>query len=141
MRLLAHLPIASRKGSDSVSGFEISSFMLDDLGRLVRSYAEEAVEAGEAGREAALGVVQDLARSNPRWIGLADNIDTWDEEDRFWIGVRGPNFVSEAFAAEYGTDDYPPAPLFRLNDAAARAASFAADQYLHNRFVGGGAIL
>jgi len=116
--------------------------MLDDLGRLVRSYQEEAVNAGRVGREAARDAVSDLAKQHPRWIGLADYIDTWDAEgDRFWVGVRGPQFVSEAFAAEYGTDEYPPAPLLRLNDAAARAASAASSAYLNNRFSNQGGLL
>jgi hypothetical protein len=96
------------------------------------------MEAGRAGQVAAHSAIEDIARSSPRWIGLSDYIDTWDEHDRFWVGIRGPMFVSDAFAAEYGTDEYPPAPLFRLTDAATRAASSAADVVLRNRFANQG---
>lgn len=103
-----------------MSGFEISADMLNTLNHQVGSFIAAAEEASNQAKEAVHSEVLRRANASERWVGLAEHIDTWDENDRFWIGVRGIDFVSEAFAAEYGTDEYPPDPLMRTVDALAR---------------------
>ena len=103
-----------------MSGFEISADMLNTLNHQVGSFIAAAEEASTQAKEAVHSEVLRRANASERWVGLAEHIDTWDENDRFWIGVRGIEFVSEAFAAEYGTEEYPPDPLMRTVDALAR---------------------
>lgn len=116
-----------------MAGFEISSSMLNGLEDLIEDYGVAISEAEELAKNYLLDATQRAAEADPRWVRLADYIDTWDENDRFWIGIREPQYVSEAFAAEYGTADYPPAPILRTLDAAAREASLNATSYLDVR--------
>jgi phosphoribosylaminoimidazole-succinocarboxamide synthase len=116
-----------------MAGFEISADLIRALEAKVMEYGEAANEAYGIARETVKSEVMRRAQASPRWVKVADEIDTWDENDRFWVGVRSPEFVSEAFAAEYGTDEYPPEPLLRTLDAAARVASHKANGFLVSR--------
>lgn len=94
--------------------------MLNTLNHQVAGLIYQAENAEGQAKEAVYSEVIRRANASERWVGLADYIDAWDENDRFWIGVRGIEFVSEAFAAEYGTEEYPPDPLMRTVDSLAR---------------------
>jgi hypothetical protein len=116
-----------------VAGFEISADLMRALEARLQEYGEATTEAYGVAREVVQTEVMRRAHASPRWVHVADNIDTWDENDRYWIGVRSPEFVSEAFAAEYGTEGYPPTPLMRTLDSAARLASVQASKFLGGR--------
>lgn len=116
-----------------MAGFEISADLMRALEARLHEYGEAANEAYGIARDVVRTEVMRRAQASPRWAPVADYIDTWDENDRYWIGVRSPEFVSEAFAAEYGTDDYPPDPVMRTLDSAARVASLHVTRYLRGR--------
>lgn len=125
-----------------MAGFEIPADLVRALEAQVLEYGQAAQEAYGIARTTVQTEVMRQAKASPRWVKVADEIDTWDENDRFWVGVRTPEFVSEAFAAEYGTEEYPPDPLVRTLDATARVAAHRADGFLMARLGGraGGAM-
>lgn len=106
---------------------------------------ELRLEMYAAATEEGIDMVQDVVRTetmkraeaSPRWVHVADYIDTWDENDRYWIGVREPQMISVAQAAEYGTDEYPPEPLMRTLDSATRMAYARANYHIAGKFGGG----
>lgn len=102
------------------------AFPADTVSALERRL-QGMIVAGEAARTAVRREVYDeavsRAQTSTRWADLAEHLEVWDENDRFWVGVRSPQFVSEAFAAEYGTEEYPPEPILRQLDGAARLAA------------------
>jgi len=117
-----------------MAGFDITVDFLDMLEQHVTDITEAAQEASAAAQSHLYDAVQQRAAASPRWIGVADNIDTWNDEDgRFWVGVRQPQFVSLAFAAEYGTDEFPPDPILRTLDDVARTASAKASVHMQAR--------
>ena len=110
------------------------------LERRVALFSETSMEAYGVVRDVLFTEVMRRARADPRWVGVADFIDAWDENDRFVVGVRDDEMVSQAFAAEYGTEDYPPSPLLRTMDEAMRMASARATSHIASRIGVGGAI-
>lgn len=114
--------------------FEFSADLLRSLENQLYAYGESAQEAGQLAGEVVKTEVMRRAHASPRWVHVADDIDTWDENDRLLIGVRSPQMISEAQAAEYGTEEYPPDPLMRTLDSAARIAGQRADGMLIGRF-------
>jgi len=99
---------------------------VDDLAMV----ADEAVKVGQ---QHLLQSARERAAQSPAWDGVGERIDTWDEDDRFWIGVRGPSFVSEAYAAEYGTETSRPSPVLRSVNSDAQQASEVASDYVKSR--------
>lgn len=62
------------------------------------------------------------AQSRPEWAGMSDHMDIWTNPNgTVSFGIRTPDFVSEAFAAEYGDREQPPSPLFRETYANAQS--------------------
>jgi hypothetical protein len=114
--------------------------MIRALERRVALFSEASMEAYGVARDVLYTEVMRRANADPRWVGVADYIEAWDENDRFVIGVTNDEMVSQAFAAEYGTEDYPPAPLFRTMDEAIRMASLRATSHLISRVGVGGQI-
>jgi hypothetical protein len=119
-----------------VAGFQIPADLVRALEAQLLEYGQAADEAFGIARTTIQTEVMRRAEASPRWVKVADEIDTWDENDRFWIGIRSSEFVSEAFAAEYGTEDYPPDPLMRTLDQTARVAGLRADGFLMARLGG-----
>jgi hypothetical protein len=68
------------------------------------------------------------ARMDPQWASLADNIEVWSQDGRLIVGVRHQDFVSQAFALEYGDEVRPPTPLFRTLAEDMREAGQVMDQ-------------
>jgi hypothetical protein len=116
-----------------MSGFEISADLYRSLRANVANVVSSVREAEGVVQQHLHDAVQQRAASDPRWIGLADYIDTWDDDGTLWVGVREPAFVSEAFAAEYGTSGYPPAPILRTLDSETRRAAAKAAVHLSSR--------
>lgn len=116
-----------------MAGFAVDASQLMQLEDRLMDVARAQQEAQGVFAHQLVSNIQAAAERSPRWIGVIENIDTWDENDRRWIGVRGPEFVSQAFDAEYGTDEYPPSPLLRLLDAPMQGARQAADLFLAAR--------
>jgi hypothetical protein len=114
--------------------------MIRALERRVALFSETSMEAYGVARDVLYTEVMRRAHADPRWVGVADYIEEWDENDRYYIGVTDTEYVSQAFAAEYGTEDYPPAPLLRNMDDAVRMASMRANALVLSRVGVGGAI-
>ncbi len=91
------------------------SFMRE-LARAPYALSDAAEQQSDESKEYLYNEVMRRVGASERWVGLADYVDSWTEYDRFWVGIRGKMYVSEAFAAEYGTDEYPPDPVFRVLD-------------------------
>jgi len=87
-----------------------------ELTHTVHDLSDSAEEQSDESKEYLYNDVMRRIGASERWVGLADYVDSWTEGDRFWVGIRGKMYVSEAFAAEYGTDEYPPDPVFRVLD-------------------------
>lgn len=54
------------------------------------------------------------ARADPNWVGLADNIEVWSKDGQYIVGLQDEELASQAFQIEYGDEERPPSPLFRL---------------------------
>ena len=74
------------------------------------------------------------ARMDPQWTSLADNIEVWSQDGRLIVGVRDEEFVSQAFALEYGDEVRPPTPLFRTLTEDVREASEVFDEHMTSVF-------
>jgi hypothetical protein len=70
------------------------------------------------------------ARQDPQWMSLADNIEVWSQDGQLVIGVRDTEFVSQAFALEYGDEVRPPTPLFRTLSEDMREAGDVMTQHM-----------
>ena len=114
--------------------------MIRALERRVALFSETSMEAQGVARDVLYTEVMRRANADPRWVGVADYIEAWDEHDRYIIGVTDEQYVSQAFAAEYGTEDYPPSPLFRTMDDAIRMAAMRATTHINSRIGVGGQI-
>jgi hypothetical protein len=86
----------------------------------IATVADEATRVGQAHL---LQSARERAAQSPAWDGVGEHIDTWDDGDKFWVGVRGPAFISQAFMAEYGTDGVRPSPVLRAMNIDAQQAS------------------
>ena len=102
----------------------------------LQMYGDVLQETAGIQRDVVMTETMKRANASPRWVHVADFIDTWDENDRMYIGVREPQMISEAQAAEYGTEGYPPDPIMRTMDEAARVAAARASEYIGSRFGG-----
>ena len=108
-------PHAQNHGRTRPCGFlEIPSYAVDALEQHVLLHAQAA--QGSRGfwptARCSMMFVR-LLRAHPSWgPELAAQIDTWDENDRTWIGVRGAGFESQAFAADYGDEVRAPPDCF-----------------------------
>lgn len=100
-----------------MAGFTLPAQALDQLETHLRQTADLAEVARVRANQLVLEDIRDRARAHPAWAPMADHIDTWDENDRTWWGIRGPEFESETMVAEYGTDKLPPSGLLRSLDA------------------------
>jgi hypothetical protein len=96
--------------------------MYDDI---LSVYAEVADELHER--------IVDRARNHPKWNEYADRIESWDENGHLAIGIQNPEYVSEAFALEYGDESAPPAPLFRSAESMSSIEKFARDRMIYRR--------
>ena len=54
------------------------------------------------------------ARQDPDWVSLADNIEVWSQDGQYIVGVQDNELASQAFQVEFGNEERPPSPLFRL---------------------------
>lgn len=99
---------------------------LDALTRYV-----DGVQAGAAQRAADTvnyfhNQVVSRAQATPGWQDLADKITVWSEDGLLFIGVTAQDYVSQAWALEYGDADHEPNSLFRtLTSEVALTNSFA----------------
>lgn len=116
-----------------MAGFALHAEQLMQLEDRLAQFHGVAQESREVFRHSLRSNVARIAERSPRWIGLVDHIDTWDENDRMWVGLRGQDVVSEAFNAEYGSEQYPPAPLLRMLDAPMNGARMQADLFMKAR--------
>jgi hypothetical protein len=84
------------------------------LGKHTEAVSNAAYHAAIAGMQELEASARAAASQHPNWDGIADQIETWyDEDEGFRIGVRNPQYVDNAIFAEYGKDEVPPAPVLR----------------------------
>ena len=114
--------------------FQLGSDLLRALDTRIQMYGEVLDEAHGIAHDVVRTEVMKRAKADPRWVHVADFIDTWDENDRMWIGIRSPQFISEAQAAEYGTDEYPPSAIMRTLDDVARLANARSAEHINAKF-------
>lgn len=115
-------------------GFEIPSHAVDALEQHMLLHAQAAHDATVLAHRSVLDDVRDAAAAHPSWgPELAAQIDTWDENDRTWIGIRGAGFESQAFVAEFGDDMHAPSGLMRTLDNTMNLAAQRAQQHLASR--------
>ena len=117
-----------------MSTIEIRDDLLRALELRLEMYGHAVREGMNEVRDVVQTETMKRANASPRWVHVADYIDTWDENDRYWIGVRQPEFISEAQAAEYGTEGYPPDPILRTVDEMVRHAYNSVNSKLQVRF-------
>ncbi len=96
----------------------------------VQAVADVAPKARAAGIKTLHADIQRSARQHPRWGDLADHIEVWSDRRGTHLGVRNPEKLREAQAAEYGDADNPPAPVIRT--AATHRARESADAVIHS---------
>ena len=102
----------------------------------VDKVSEAVDESIEVGKQSLYEGVSERMEQYPQWDGLIDHLDSWSDDGRFWIGIRTPQFVSEAFIAEYGTGEYPPEPVLRDISGPVRKAQTEASDALRDRLGG-----
>ena len=91
----------------------ISQNWLNNLTRYANGLQQEAqADAEENIRQLHESVVE-KARQTPGWERLADHIEVWSQDGQLHVGIRNQEFVSEAWAMEYGDEQHAPNPLFR----------------------------
>lgn len=94
--------------------FEFTHDWVTELDNYVTRLQSEALAAATKAAYYLHDTVVHRALQDPEgWSMLADNIETWSQDGYLVIGVRNEDFVSEAFALEYGDEVRPPNPLFR----------------------------
>ena len=116
-----------------MAGFEIPAHAVDALEREIWSFYGQVGQVKDSFQQELLQAIKVKAQAMPQWAGITDWIDTWDENDRMWFGVRGSEFESEAFAAEYGTEEQAPGGLLRTLDERVLAASVRASDSVFGR--------
>jgi hypothetical protein len=115
-----------------MANIAISQQWLDSLSRYVEGVQTEATQRSEAVINYFHERVVERARETPGWEDLADQITVWSEDGLLYIGVTSQDYVSQAWAVEYGDADHTPNALFRaltsevsLANAYARTAAQA----------------
>lgn len=107
-----------------MEGFVIPAHAVDFLERSFQDHVTRAEAAVSVARQTVLDEIRSAASTHPQWgPQLAEEIDTWDENDRLWYGVRGPEFASETLVAEFGLDKTPPSGLLRTLDSTMQLAA------------------
>jgi hypothetical protein len=110
------------------------STLTDQLNAYGQRLQEEAQVAADRATSFLHERVVAKARMHPQWTSLADNIEVWSQDGRLIVGVRDEEFVSQAFALEYGDEVRPPTPLFRTLTEDVRAASDVFDEHMTSVF-------
>ena len=95
---------------------------------------EETVAAATKASEFLHERVVAKARLDPEWEPLADHIEVWSHDGQLVVGVRHREFVSQAFALEYGDEVRPPNPLFRTLTEDMREASEVMTEHMTTKF-------
>lgn len=78
-----------------------------------RRLQKEAVAAADKAAVFLHERVVAKATQDPQWTTMADQIEVWSADGQLIVGIRNDEFVSQAFAIEYGDEVRPPSPLFR----------------------------
>lgn len=94
----------------------------------------EATAAADVGSEYLHERTLARARLNPEWEPLADHIEIWSNDGLLEIGVREEEFVSQAFALEYGDEVRPPQPLFRTMSSDIQHAGRLMREHMEAKF-------
>ena len=101
-----------------------------DIARYVNHLQRSITQADRIARDELHRLTVERARQDEDWSSLSDEIHTWSQDGMLVIGVRNLDFVSDAFALEYGDEVTPPSPLFRTAGPDIAAAQQAADEFM-----------
>jgi hypothetical protein len=102
-----------------------------DIARYTNHLQRSMTEADRIAQEEMHRLTVERAREMEDWSSLSDEIHTWSQDGMLIVGVRHLDFVSDAFALEYGDEVTPPSPLFRtVGPDIAAAAQAASDEYM-----------
>ena len=101
-----------------------------DIQRYVQHLQQSMNEADRIAQEEMHRLTVQRARLAEDWSSMADNIQTWSQDGVLVVGVNNLDFISEAFALEYGDEVTPPSPLFRQAGPDIAAAQDASNEYM-----------
>ena len=121
-----------------MAGFSLPADVMRAFQSHYGSLQARLLEAQENIQQDVLAEAKSKAVQSDRWAEMVDQIEVWSEFDRFWVGVRSPQFISQAFAAEYGTDEYPPEPILRQMAEVTRNAAAKRFGAVANAGIAGG---
>jgi hypothetical protein len=95
---------------------QVAGNVVEVLRGYVANAASVVAEAVQAEQEDFVSRQQSRAQDDPRWSGLAEQVNSWeDEHGNFAHGVNGDEqAVAQAGKIEYGDLEHPPAPLIRM---------------------------
>ena len=93
------------------------------LDQYLKGLAQVTEEAGQRATEYLYDQTVTRAREDDEWSAVADHIEVWSQDGRLTVGVRDQEFVSEAWALEYGDEVRTPNSLFRTMQPTAEGMS------------------
>ena len=92
----------------------------EDFLAAVAAYTQAVADAVHTAADRASAHVQESlareAQASTRWADIAQDIQVYANDGRYWVGVQSPGAVSEAMSAEYGDATHPPVPLIRAGE-------------------------
>lgn len=91
----------------------ISQNWLNNLTRYANGLQQQAQFEAEQNMRQLHEAAVARARETPGWERLADHIEVWSQDGKLHVGIRKQEFISEAWAMEYGDEQHAPSPLFR----------------------------
>ena len=112
----------------------IAPTFMEQVYQYIDGLQEEAIEAAAKAAMFLHRSAVERARRDPAWVSLADKIEVWAEDGQLVIGVRDEEFVSQAFALEYGDEHRPPNSLFRSLNQDTRGAGEVMDHHMMSRY-------
>jgi len=117
-----------------VASIEIAPGWIDAVQRYVEGLMVDSMQAAQNATEFFRAKVIEIAKQDPDWTSIADNIEVWSKDGQLTIGVQNELFVSQATLLEYGDLETPPNPLFRTLTSATRDASLSMRDEMEGRY-------
>jgi hypothetical protein len=105
-----------------MADISIAPSFTEQLHQYLDGLQEEAIQAAAKAAMFLHRSAVERAKRDPAWASMADKIEVWAEDGHLVIGVRDEEYVSQAFALEYGDERRPPSPLFRSMNQDTRGA-------------------
>jgi hypothetical protein len=113
-----------------VADISIAPTFMEQVQQYIDGLQEEAIQAAAKATMFLHRSAVERAKRDPAWATMADKIEVWSEDGYLVIGVRDAEYVSQAFALEYGDEHHPPNPLFRSMNQDTRGAGEAMAEHM-----------